>query len=75
MPKLSFEQVSTVAGWVATYVAEQRDAFRGHAQPIAPAPLKAMDSFFPNEELSSTRVIRGRAAEPAFYAQLRAPRD
>ena len=72
MPKLSFEQVSTVAGWVATYVAEQRDAFRGRAQPIAPAQLKAMNPFFPNDVLSSTRVIRGRPGEPAFYAQLRA---
>lgn len=72
MPKLSSEQVSTVAGWVAAYIAEQRDAFRRRAQPIAPSQLKAMDMFFPNDVLSSVRVIRGQADEPIFYAQLRA---
>ena len=69
LPEKQIEQLST---WIAAYIAEQRAAFYGKAAPMEVKHGKALQAFFPADVLNKVRVIRGRAAEPAFYPQLRA---
>lgn len=70
--KLAEKQIVQLASWVAAYITEQRTAFRDRARPIAVEDEERLRPFFPADVLESVRVVRGRASEPAFYAQLRA---
>ncbi len=72
LPKLAEQQIGQLASWVAAYIGEQRAAFRDRARPIASQEAERLRPFFPADILESVRVVRGRASEPAFYAQLRA---
>ena len=72
VPKLAPGQVVQLTGWVADYIAAQRSHFAESALPIAPDFVEAVKPFFPQGVLKAVRVARGRAAEPPFYAQLRA---
>jgi hypothetical protein len=69
--KLSESQIVQVTKLVAEYIAEQRSTFQSKAEPIASDHTTALQPFFPSDVLSQTRVVRGRASEPAFYSQLR----
>jgi Domain of unknown function (DUF4157) len=71
-PKLSANQIEQLAGWVADYIAEQRNNFLTQARPITAEHRAMLAPYFPTDVLESVRVIRGRATEPSFYAQLRA---
>jgi hypothetical protein len=71
-PELAPTLINQLIQWVAEYIASQRSHFAESALPIAPDFVKAVKSFFPEDVLKSVRVVRGRAAEPAFYPQLRA---
>lgn len=71
-PKLSEKQVAELAGWVATYIAAQREAFHAKARLIPPEHKRMLQPFFPADVLDRVRVVRGQASEPAFYPQLRA---
>jgi len=57
---------------VAAYITEQRTTFLGKARPVAAEQKRTIEPFFPADVLESVRVVRGRAAEPSFYQQLRA---
>lgn len=65
-------QIGQLATWIAAYIAEQRTAFHGNAHPIGSKQKEALQPFFPADVLDHVRVVRGRAAEPSFYPQLRA---
>lgn len=65
-------QIGQLATWIAAYIAEQRNAFHGNAHPIGSEQKLALQLFFPADVLDKVRVVRGRAAEPSFYSQLRA---
>jgi len=70
-PKLSEAQIRELAGWVAVYISEQRESFRGKAVAIEPSHKAALQPFFPALVLEGVKVTRGRAGEPSFYRQLR----
>lgn len=65
-------QIKQLAGWVAAYIAEQRDAFLSKGHAITEEHRKILELFFPASALCEVRIARGRAAEPSFYVQLRA---
>jgi len=69
--KLSESQIGQVAKSIAAYIAEQRSTFESKAEPITTDHKTVLQPFFPSDVLSQTRVVRGRANEPAFYSQLR----
>jgi hypothetical protein len=69
LPEKQIEQLVT---WVAGYIAEQRAAFRGKARAIGSEHKEVLQLFFPADVLDAVRVVRGRAAEPSFYSQVRA---
>jgi len=71
-PTLPEGLIRQAAKWVATYIANQRDAFQDKAQPITPDLRQQLQAFFPSDVLSQVRVVQGRAEEPGFYPQLRA---
>lgn len=71
-PKLPENQIEHLTGWVADYIAEQRNNFLAQARPITAKHRAMLAPYFPTDVLDSVRVIRGRATEPSFYAQLRA---
>jgi len=66
------EQVEQLAECIAGDIAEQREAFHGKARPIQSDHVRALQPFFPRDVLETIHVVRGRAAEPPFYSQLRA---
>jgi hypothetical protein len=70
--KLPDDQIAQLAAWVADYISEQRDIFLAKARPITLEHRKLLQPFFPVAILDSVQVVRGRASEPSFYAQLRA---
>jgi len=70
--KLSAKQVSEIVGWVAGYIADQRQTYRGKAERLFDTHRRQLERFFPPEVLSSVRVIRGRASDPPFYRHLSA---
>ena len=70
--KLSAKQVSEIVGWVAGYIADQRQTYRGKAERLFDTHRRQLERFFPPEVLSSLRVIRGRASDPPFYRHLSA---
>lgn len=71
LPKLSENQVDQLAGFVSSYIAEQRSAFGRKAQPIPAEYLPQLQAFFPPDVLSNAKVVRGRAPEPGFYTLIR----
>ncbi|HET6175926.1 MAG TPA: hypothetical protein VFE61_03265 [Candidatus Sulfotelmatobacter sp.] len=71
-PRLTERQIGGLVGWIGGYIAEQRSAFHDRARPIKADDERTLQSFFPADVLDAVRVVRGRAAEPAFYSQLRA---
>jgi hypothetical protein len=71
LPALSEKQIDQVAGFVATYIAEQRSAFGKKADPISPDHIRKLQAFFPPDMLSAAKVVRGRAPEPGFYTLVR----
>ena len=72
LPKLSAKQVSEIAGWVAGYIADQRQTHRPKAEPLSHKHRVQLERFFPQDVLSSVRVIRGKACDPPFYSKLSA---
>ena len=70
--KLSAKQVSEIVGWVAGYIADQRQIYRPKAERLSHKHRRQLERFFPPEVLSSVRVIRGKAGVPAFYRRLSA---
>ncbi len=70
--KLPDNQSALLAAWVADYISEQRDIFLAKARPITLEHRKLLQPFFPVAILDNVQVVRGRASEPSFYAQLRA---
>jgi hypothetical protein len=71
LPKLSDKQIDQLAGFVSSYIAEQRTAFGKKAQPIAAEYARQVQAFFPDDVVSSVKVVRGRAPEPGFYTLVR----
>jgi hypothetical protein len=71
LPEFSDKQIDQLAGFVARYIADQRNAFLKKAQPIESAQQERLREFFPADVLSTVRVVRGRASEPSFYPMLR----
>lgn len=71
LPKLSDKQIDQLAGFVSSYIAEQRAAFAKNAQPISEEHSRQLKAFFPADVVSSVRLIRGRAPEPGFYTMAR----
>jgi len=69
--KLTPRQVEQATEWVASYIADQRSSFTKKAQPIRRELVNRLQRFFPKDILSGVHVVRGRAAEPPFYPQLR----
>lgn len=67
LPKLSDKQIDQLAGFVASYIAEQREAFSKKAEPISPEYLQQLEAFFPAPLLAGVKVVQGRAPEPGFY--------
>jgi hypothetical protein len=72
LAKLSDKQVAEIVGWVAGYIADQRQSYRPRAAPLSPKHRLELERFFPPEVLSSVRVIRGQASAPPFYRHLSA---
>jgi len=71
LPKLSDKQIDQLAGFVASYIGEQRAAFGKKAEPILPEHIRQLEAFFPADVLSAVKVVQGRAPEPGFYALVR----
>ena len=70
--KLAPSEINQLIHWVRDYIAAQRSHFAKSALPLAPDLVNAVRPFFPVDVLKAVRVARGRAAEPPFYARLRA---
>ena len=68
--KLAPEQLKQMIEWVASYIADQHSRFRKNAGPVPQELSQSLRAFFPSDIANSVRVVRGRATEPAFYAQL-----
>jgi len=71
LPKLSEKQIDQLAGFVASYIADQRKAFGKNAQPILVEHIQQLQAFFPADVLSGVKVVQGRAPEPGFYTLAR----
>jgi hypothetical protein len=71
-PKLTEAQASQLAGWVASYITEQRKAFHSAARALTPEHKRQLQLFFRADVLDEVSIVRGRASEPSFYAQLKA---
>jgi hypothetical protein len=70
--RLSSQQISQLIEWIATYIGDQRADFLKLARRIPPDFVRTIQAFFPEDIIESVRVVRGRAAEPGFYSQLKA---
>ena len=71
LPKFSDKQISQIAGFVGSYIAEQREMFAKKAQSISDDHRRKLEPFFPAALLSKVRVVQGRATEPSFYPLLK----
>lgn len=71
LPKFSDKQIDQLAGFVASYIAQQRLAFGKNAQPIPAEHIRQLQVFFPGDVLSAVKVVQGRAPEPGFYTLVR----
>ena len=69
--KLSEKQIEQLAGFVSSYITEQREAFGKRAQPISAEYAQQLQTFFPSDLVSTVMVVRGRAPEPGFYTLAR----
>jgi len=73
-PKLSQSQIKQVSGSVAQYIEHQREAYAARAVPLSKQEHAAMEGFFPQALLASTRLLalrRERVDDPDFYPMLR----
>jgi hypothetical protein len=62
-----------VAGFVADYIEQRRQAFAAAAQPLSAAMRRPLQGFFPEDVLAGTRfaVAEQPVPNPPFYAQAR----
>jgi hypothetical protein len=67
---LSARQVGEIVGWVADYIADQRQTYYPKAKQLSDKHRLQLEPFFPQAVLSSVRVIRGKASDPPFYRHL-----
>ena len=65
-PRLSDKQVDQLAGFVASYIKDQRAAFGKNAQPIQADHIQQLQAFFPADVLSAVKVVQGRALSQGF---------
>ena len=72
LAKLSPAQVGEIVGWVAGYIADQRQTHRPGAEPLSAERGLELERFFSPEVLRSVRMIRGKATDPPFYRHLSA---
>ena len=70
LPEFAPQQIKQLTDWVADYIADQHAHFLLKARPIGQDFLKAIEPFFPEDILTTVRVVRGRAADPPFYSRL-----
>ena len=73
-PRLTFDQITQVAGLVAQYISTQREKYAPRAIPLPALQKAAMNGFFSPQVLDGTRllVLQGkRVANPDFYPMLK----
>ncbi len=72
VPKLARQQILQLTEWVGEYIADQRSHFLDTATSIPTDLSNVVLPFFPVDVLRATRIVRGRAPDPEFYARLKA---
>ena len=73
-PSLTPDQIAQVSGLVSQYISTQREKYVPRAIPLSAQQKAAMNGFFSQQLLESTRllVLQGeRVANPEFYPMLK----
>jgi hypothetical protein len=76
LPHLSTDQVAQISAFVADYIRQQQEDYRGVSHPVTAAQRAAMRGFFTEALLDRVRVLTlpaGRSIlNPTFYPELHA---
>jgi len=73
VPQLPSQQVSWITAEVAGFIARQREHYRRRAAPLSLVQNAAMQPFFPEHVLQTTRLLTlvdSRVPNPNFYPKL-----